>query len=309
MCEDDQILLHDSSELDVGASDILDGNSHLVKACPTVVPDPGNLQRSTSDAEAGGLHQQPRAIPPSPASPSTNRDKFRNGFLPARTCCNLDLCRSAVGGKFTLTAVCIAVHPASYNPDRRYLQLADVTGTVGVTVWNHNVAKFSPSSVGSLVTLVKCTITNHQGKKSLTLPRDATVEIVVDPHHAVFHWWQGLLQCAPMSCGGVHDVVDNTIVAVTGILGHVTMENKMVNGAEKALTTMHLVDTSGRLDIRSWNHSADSFLGYVDRPVLIRRMRVTSFAGMKMAEFLDGSASVIETTFAGSTALQKFWSE
>jgi hypothetical protein len=308
MCDDVEPLQRDGNALLVSAIDLFDGNVLVDEASRTVSPAPSPEQRSKSDSSAGVQQQQPQSSL-SPSSPSSNRDRFRNGFLPARTCCNLDLCRSAAGAKFTLTAVCIAVFPATTGPDRRYLQLADVTGTVGVTVWNSNVAKFSSASVGSLVTLNKCTITHHQGKKSLTLPRDATVEIVVDPHHSVFSWWQGLLQCAPMTCGGVHDAADNNMVSVAGVLGHVSSERKMVNGTEKELTTMHLVDTSGRLDIRSWNHSSDAFLKYVDRPVCIKRIRVTSFAGMKMAEFLDGSASSIETAFPGSALLQKFWSE
>jgi hypothetical protein len=244
-----------------------------------------------------------------PKSPASNRDRFRQGFLPSRTCCNLDLCRSPAGTKFTLTAVCIAVFPAQVGPDRRYLQLADVTGTVGVTVWNHNVAKFSSSSVGQVVTLNKATITNHQGKKSLTLARDSSVEIGTDTQHSAFTWWQEILLLCPLTCGGVHDISDNTMINVSGIVGHVSSETKIVNNAEKTLTSIHLVDSTGRLDIRSWNHGPDCFLQYVDRPIIIKRVRVTSFAGTKLAEFLDGSGSVIETSFPGAAALLKFWAQ
>jgi hypothetical protein len=101
---------------------------------------------------------------------------------------------------------------------------------------------------------------------------------------------------------------DNSIASVSGILGFVNTETKIVNGREKNLLTLHMVDASGKLDIRSWNHSADMFLAYVDRPVLIRRVRVTSFAGTKMCELLDGSGSVIETSFDGDSALMQFWS-
>ena len=244
-----------------------------------------------------------------PSSPASNRDRFRQGFLPTRTCCNLDLCRSPAGTKFTLSAICIAVFPAQVAPDRRYLQLADVTGTVGVTVWNSNVAKFSSTSVGQVVTLNKATITNHQGKKSLTLARDSSVEIGADTQHSVFTWWQELLLLSPLTCGGVHDMSDNTMINVSGIVGHVSCETKVVNSVEKTLTSIHLVDSTGRLDIRSWNHGPDCFLPYVDRPIIIKRVRVTSFAGTKLAEFLDGSGSTIETSFPGATALLKFWAQ
>lgn len=243
-----------------------------------------------------------------PSSPSSVRERFLKGLLPSRTCCNLDLIKSPAGTKFNLTAVCIAVFPATQNPDRRYIQLADITGSVGVTVWNHNVEKFSSSSVGRLVTLVKAVIGNHQGKKQLSMARDSSVDFCDDPKHSVASWWQELLLHPAKTCGSVHDMADNSIANVSGILGFISTETKIVNGREKNLLTLHMVDASGKLDIRSWNHSADMFLAYVERPVLIRRVRVTSFAGTKLCELLDGSGSVFETSFIGDSALVQFWS-
>ena len=242
-----------------------------------------------------------------PASPESNRDRFLKGFLPARSCCNLDLCRAPVGTKFNLTAICTAVFPATANPDRRYIQLADNTGSVGITVWNHNVAKFSTASVGQVVTLSKAVLGNHQGKKSLTMARDSSVAIVVDDQHAVALWWKGLLANGPLSCGAVHDIADNTIITVSGVLGLVDSEIKIVNGVEKTLVSLHLVDSCGKVDIRTWNHHVDSFLQYVERPILVRRVRVASFAGSKLCELLDGAGSIIETTFKGQNSLSQFW--
>jgi hypothetical protein len=240
-------------------------------------------------------------------SPVSNRDRFMAGFLPARTCCNLDLVRAPAGSKFSLTGICIAVYPAATNPDRRYIQLADLTGTVGVTVWNSNVHKFSNASVGALVSLSKVSISSHHGKKQINLSRDSIVELPADSQHNVCQWWQELLTATPKTCGAVHDVPDNDIISVSGVCGHVTSEAKMVNGSEKRLTVMHLVDSCGRLDIRSWNHSEEVFRQYCDRPVIIRRVRVTSFAGTKLCEILDGCGSPIETEFPGKVALAKFW--
>jgi hypothetical protein len=259
-------------------------------------------------------HHSPSAIPdvsssaPQPkSSPMSTRDRFLQGFLPARSCCNLELCRSPLGTKFNLTAVCIAVFPATANPPRRYIQLADNTGTLGVTVWNDNVSKFSSNSVGRMVSLSKAVMGNQNGKKLLTMARDSSVAIVDDEQHAVSLWWKSLLSSAPLSCGSVHDVDDNNIVTVSGVLGHISSDVKVVNGAEKALVSLHLVDASGKLDIRSWNHSADAFSVYLERPVLIRRVRVASFAGTKLCELLDGTGSVVETTFKGQSSLEKFW--
>ena len=246
------------------------------------------------------------AVPPSPV---TNRDRFIKGFLPARTCCNLDLCRAHAGTKFNLSAVCIAVFPKSSNPDRRYIQLADSTGSVGVTVWNENVNSFSTASVGRLVTLTKVVITNHNGKKALSMARDSSVQQIDDETHTVSSWWRSLLTLAPLSCGAVHDVADNTMVSVSGILGHVSSETKMVQGVPKTLLTLHMVDSSGKLDVRSWNHHADAFNHHADAPILVRRVRVTSFAGVKLCELLDGAGSVLEAAFSGCDALRKFWRE
>jgi hypothetical protein len=231
------------------------------------------------------------------------------GFLPARTCCNLDLIRASAGTKFNLAAICIAVFPKTSNPDRRYIQLADVTGSVGVTVWNENVNSFSSDSVGRLVMLAKIVITNHNGKKVLTMARDSSVRQVNDEAHTVSMWWNSLLTIPPLSCGSVHDVSDNSMVSVCGILGHVSAETKMVQGVPKTLLSLHLVDSSGKLDVRSWNHTPDYFNHLANCPILIRRVRVTSFASIKLCELLDGSGSVVENSFPGDAALRKFWSE
>jgi hypothetical protein len=247
--------------------------------------------------------------PTGPPSPHSNRERFLAGFTPMRTCCNLDLCRAPAGTKLNLSAICIAVFPATTNPDRRYVQLADNTGVVGVTVWNANVHKFGNDSVGSVVVLQKAVISSHQGKKQLTLARDAVVKVGGDEKHEVSSWWTSLLLQTPKSCGAVHDKSENSIVSVAGILGRVSSETKIVHSQERLLTCLHLVDATGKLDVRSWNHAPDSFLDYVDRPILIQRVKVASFAGTKLCELLDYTGSIIVTEFPGKNELIKFWSE
>ena len=244
-----------------------------------------------------------------PKSPVSNRDRFLAGFTPLRTCCNLDLCRAPAGNKFNLSAICIAVYPASRNPDRRYVQLADNTGVVGVTVWNENVNKFNEKSVGSLVVLTKAVISSHNGKKQLTLARDSIVKVGEDVDHEVCSWWSMLLRQTPQSCGSVHDMPDNTIICLTGIVGRVSCEMKMVNSSEKALTVLHLCDASGKLDVRTWNHTPDTFARFVDRPILIQRVKVSSFAGTKLCELFDAEGSVFVSDFPGKTDLELFWKE
>ena len=250
-----------------------------------------------------------RVRPGAPVSPVSNRERFLAGFTPLRTCCNLDLCRAPAGNKFNLSAICIAVFPASLNPDRRYLQLADSTGVVGVTVWNENVHKFSNHSVGRLVVLQKAVISSHHGKKQLSLARDSVVKVGDDDQHEVCSWWSSLLRQVPKTCGAVHDMSDNSIISVAGVLGRISCETKIVNSAEKLLTCLHLVDASGKLDVRTWNHAPDTFTAFVDRPVLIQRVKVTSFASTKLCELFDSAGSIIVTEFPGKNELDRFWSE
>jgi hypothetical protein len=157
--------------------------------------------------------------------------------------------------------------------------------------------------------LNKAVLGSHNGKKMLTMARDSTVEVVDDVQHAVAVWWHSLMSVPPSSCGFVHDVADNHIVTVSGVVGFISSEVKMVQAQERLLVTLHLVDSSGKIDVKTWNHSQDTFTSYVERPVLIRRVRVTSFAGTKLCELLDGGGSVIETEFKGSSALSTFWAQ
>ena len=198
--------------------------------------------------------------------------------------------------------------PPSKNPDRRYILIADSTGSVGVTVWNENVHKFSSASVGRMVSLQKVVIISHHGKKQLSMARDSVIELFHDDNHDVASWWKSLLQPSPKTCGQVHDICDSSIISVSGVCGRVSHEIKNVNGVERTITCLHVVDASGKLDVKSWNHPPAEFLPFVDQPIMIKRVKVSSFAGVKHCELLDGDASVFEISFPGAKELSKFWS-
>jgi hypothetical protein len=291
--------------------------SHAVDDCFAIlapVPASSVVDNDASDilnVVASGRGSPPVAsvavVPVPHSSPNSNRDRFLQGFTPARTCCNLDLCRAPAGSKFNLSAICISVFPPSKNPDRRYITLADRTGSVGVTVWNENVAKFGNHAVGQLVSLQKVVIISHHGKKQLSMARDSVVTTECDDKHDVVTWWKSLLLPVPKSCGQVHDITDGSIISISGVVGRVSHEIKMVNGVERTITCVHVVDFSGRLDVKTWNHSPALFTSFVDRPVLIKRVKVSSFAGTKHCELLDGNASIFETSFDGMQELSKFW--
>jgi hypothetical protein len=291
----------------------------------SVNPSVGNPQASESsasqDAQHAAVADAPAPQTPSPShiaaqcaaeiklpvSPGRNRAAFMAQHSPSRLTCNLDLSRCPIGTKVTVTAVVIAAFPAATNPDRRYIQLADCTGSVGITVWNDNVARFNRDSIGRVVVCSKVVLGNHQGKKVLTMTRESVLEFVTDDSNPLLLWWKSIASVPPKRLVDVADVDDNSIVNVSGILGLVSSEQKNVGSTMKTLTTLHLSDPSGQFNIRSWNHAADQFVNYVEKPVLIQRVRVSSFAGIKVGELLDNDGSQIVTDFAGSKKLAQYW--
>jgi hypothetical protein len=267
---------------------------------------PGNRSAFESPpASHGVVVVGASSLPLSPGSPGTNRAAFMSKLVPSRVMCNLDLSRSPPGSKVAVSAVVIAVFDAHSNPDRRYVQVADATGSLGLTVWNGNVAKLSRSSIGQVIKVGKAVIGSHQGKKVLTLTRESTLEF--DAEHPLHQWWNQLAQQPPVSLSATLDVADNCIVNVAGILGMIASEEKMVGTVVKTLVTLHLADPTGQLDIRSWNHPASFFDAYLEQPILICRIRMTSFAGMRLGELLANDASCISTEFPAKKTLQNYW--
>ena len=243
----------------------------------------------------------------SPLSPSTNRSRFLHGSQPVRICCNLDLLKTSAGAKIAISAICIAVFPASANPDRRYIQICDQYGSTGLTVWNSNVSLFGTASVGKLVTCKRLVVQSHNGKRCLTMARDSTIEIEDDAQHSVVDWWKGLLRSRILNALEAHDAAENDIISLSGVVGTVTEESKIVGGRPRVLTTIHLVDATGKFLVRTWNHITSQFQSLVDQPISIQRVRVTAFAGEKLAELLDGNGSVITTDFPGCDKLRDWW--
>ena len=51
----------------------------------------------------------------------------------------------------SVTVILLHSPPYDTHSGRSHILLSDVTGTVGLTVWNANVAKFSSDGIGSIV--------------------------------------------------------------------------------------------------------------------------------------------------------------
>jgi hypothetical protein len=160
-----------------------------------VTADGSVADADVAPSAAVNVPSSPPATPPRitaaaavPQSPSTPRSRFLDGRTPMRVCCNLDLVRPALGAKLALTGGCVAVLPASTNPDRRYIQLADASGSAGLTIWNDNVKLFGPETVGKLVNCQRLVVTSHNSKRVLSMARDSTIAVDADGQHAVIDW-------------------------------------------------------------------------------------------------------------------------
>ena len=99
------------------------------------------------------------------------------------------------------------------------------------------------------------------------------------------------------------------MVSVAGILAMMSMEEKVVKSETKFLLIMKIVDRTGCIEVRSWTHTQLDFSMYRDRPILIKRLRVTSYAGSKMLELIEGKGSPVEAEFPHAEDLAKFWKE
>lgn len=245
-----------------------------------------------------------------PASPGNNRDRFRAALMPAQITCDLSAIVVDPGHRFTFQGIVLVVYPASTNPLRRHVLIGDGRGVVGITVWNAHVNSFSPDSVGQLLVVTKVAVVIHNGTRGITLNKESCVTFNTIADHFAVTWWKDIPLQSAISAIIFCDQKDQSVVNVAGILGSVSVEQKTVRSDARDLVTIKLVDRTGIITLRTWNHSSDMFLSLVDSPVMFQRVRVTSFATMKTGELFDGSGTlIIKDNFVGSADLKKFWSE
>jgi len=240
-----------------------------------------------------------------------NRARFMANAQPQRVCCNLSIVGVVNPNmRFSFEAVVFVVYPASSQPDRRHVLLVDSTGCAGLTVWGAHVPQFTFATVGCVVKFTKLGMIIHNGKKSLSMGRDTIVQFVPSSvESATSRWWNALSSNKVLRIIDVHDCEDDSIVNVAGIVGLLSSETKRVRADNKDLMTMRLTDHTGHLDVRSWNHSETEFKSFLEKPLLLQRLRVTSYAGIKICELLDGSGTIAVSEFDGKEALEQYWKE
>ncbi len=273
-------------------------------------------QRSSEASEKRDDHDDEVGSPPRqlervfPASPATNRDRFRASLMPSQVTCDLSTVTVEPGHRFTFQGIVLVVFPASTNPTRRHVLIGDGRGVVGITVWNALVNLFSSDTIGQLVVVTKVSVIIHNGTRGITLNKESTVHFNSLVDHFATVWWQSLPEKRAVSAILFCDLKDNDIVNVAGIVGSVVVEQKTVRNDARDLLTIKLVDRTGITTLRSWNHQANLFHALVDSPVMIRRVRVTSFSTQKTGELFDGSGTIIDSgDFVGADDLKLFWSE
>lgn len=247
-----------------------------------------------------------------PASPGSNRERFMANCQPLQVSCDLatvGLHNASV--RFSFTAVVLIVYPETKNPDRRHIQLIDQRGSTGITVWNDNVRQFSASSVGQVVRFTKLSITFNNGKKGLSMGRDSSVTFINTGNVPTeeFKWWKSKLYEPPMRIIDVHDCDDDVVISTAGIDGMMSTERKRVRDQDRDLLCIRLTDRTGFIDIRSWSHSEIEFAQFLEKPLMLQRVRVTSFAGIKTLELLSGSGTVLTSEFKGKDDLLSYWAE
>jgi hypothetical protein len=272
---------------------------------PAMIPveSPPQTGNSAGSARSNSTSGTP------PLSPAGNRARFMAGVQPSKVTCDLSNVSITPGLRFSFEAVITVVYPASPNFDRRYVELSDSQGTTGITVWNSYVNAITCDCVGRVVKFSRLAITVHNGKKSLSMSKESTMHVEQKDYvSSLSMWWNNLLSAPVCNALQFHDSTA-AIVNVSGILGLIQVEEKMVKGVPKNLLVLHLTDSTGRLEIRSWNHSDTEFLQYLEKPVQLQRVRVVLYAGNKTGELLGGDNGTVLTTDFDKSSLIQYWTE
>ena len=218
-----------------------------------------------------------------------------------------------IGVKLNLVAIVIATFPVQLGPpSRRHIMLCDAHGVTGLTVWHGDVHKFPREVLGGVVTVLRASVSVYQGKKSLVLNKDSSIEVdTVTTQSAAAMWWKSLADLRPQPLSDAVTASDNSIISVFGILAFITNETKEVNGHLRRITTVHLASQTAKFQLRGWDLEEarmSHIIRMQDCVVAIRRVRVTSFADVKLGEILDSPMGTVFTLFE-DPALSRFWAE
>ena len=247
-----------------------------------------------------------------PASPGRNRAMFLATVTPQHMTCDLTNAIVGLGVKHNIIAVVVACFPVQNGPPaRRHIVVSDAHGTTGITVWNADVHKFPKVVLGGVVTITRASVSVYQGKKSLVLNRESTVEVNTTSPSPMADWWAGLARQPPLPLPAALIAADNTLISVFGVLAFVSHETKEVNGQMRRITSVHLASQTARLQLRGWDLEPSTELllaSLTETVVQVCRVRMTCFAELKIGEILDSPMGTIIAPFRDNE-LSSHWEQ
>ena len=109
-------------------------------------------------------------------------------------------------------------------------------------------------------------------------------------------------RCESLMCMTLKTIVSSVYVASLATCQRRSRESEI----RQKLLCIHLTDRTGCVDMRSWSHSESDFSTFWERPVMLRRVRVTSFGGLKILELLEGSGTDLVADFDGADDLSLY---
>jgi hypothetical protein len=315
-CDDGSTLVPDSSHSDIclPVKRCLDEPCEVPSygSIPSTSPVPAysscavTIDDSTAINDGIAVKDTLSSPPPKQHLPSpSQRDAFQASLYVTKVTSNLSTVNAAPGARVNFDGTVVVVYPCEANPARRYVLLADDHGTIGITFWNQNVSKFNSSTVGHVIQLTKVLITQHNGKKSITMNKESGLTVT----EQIAPFWTQLARNPVISIVDVHSMPVNSFVSIAGVLGFLHSERKIVKNEEKELVIMKIIDRTGQIEVQSWVSKLADFSCYRDRPVKFQRLRVVAFGGVKCLEILDGNGTLVHSDFDGCGDLAKFWNE
>ena len=180
-----------------------------------------------------------------------------------------------------------------------------------VCLLSTDVNKISKNDLGSVITITRASVSLYQSKKSLVLSKDSTVSIGSAAPTPVDKWWALLASQPPLPLPAALVASDNSIINIFGILAYTVSEEKVMNGELRRVYSIHMVSHTAKFQLRGWDlePSTVDFIEHLkDQVVKVSRIRISSYAEVKVGEILEGPKGTIFEPYT-DTELRTFWSE
>ncbi len=178
-------------------------------------------------------------------------------------------------------------------------------------MWNTDVHKFSKVNLGASVTITRASVSMYQGKKSLVMGKDSTIVIGSVVPTPVDGWWAQIATQPPLPIAAALIATDNSIINIFGILAFTVTEEKEMNGELRRIISVHFASNTAKFQLRGWDldPSTVEIIDHLkDQVVKVSRIRISSYAEVKVGEILEGDYGTIFEPYADAS-LSKFWSE